>query len=381
VLVISSGLLIRSFWRLSQVSLGYEPHGAISLRMNLPETRYPFPKWPIRRWPEVTAFHDRIRAAASSIPGIESVSLAMASPTRPSWTTRVTIVGRPVPPEGEQDEAQLRTADPQYLRATRIPLLLGRFFNDSDDDAHPLVAVVNQSFLNRHFPGDPPASLLTRRFTIFGIPREIVGILPDVHYGGPGSDVQPTMYVPVRQMPFPNITLIARAHTDPATLAQGLRQAIFAADPNVAPYDVMTLTDALAESTARERFILYLLTAFAALALTLAAVGIYGVVAFSVSRREQEIALRMALGARACDVFSQVVGATLFRASIGIAAGCTLALLAGNLLQPLVFQTSTRDLLTYSAVAAILLATAFLGSALPASRAARLDPAHTLRKE
>jgi len=381
VLVISSGLLIRSFWRLSQVSLGYEPHGAISLRMNLPETRYPFPKWPIRRWPEVIAFHDRLRAATASIPGIESVSLAMASPTRPSWTTRVTIVGRPVPPEGEQDEAQLRTADPQYLRATRIPLLLGRFFDDTDDDAHPLVAVVNQSFLNRHFPGEPAATVLTRRFTIFGIPREIVGILPDVHYGGPGSDAQPTMYVPIRQMPFPNITLIARAHTDPASLAQGLRQAIFTADSNVAPFDVMTLDDSLAESTARERFILYLLTAFAALALTLAAVGIYGVVAFSVGRRQQEIALRMALGACARDVFSQVVGATLLRSALGIAAGIATSLLAANLLQPLVFETSTRDLLTYSSVTAILLATAFFGAALPALRAARLDPAQTLRKE
>jgi predicted permease len=382
VLVISSGLLIRSFWRLSQVSLGYQPHGAISLRMNLPETRYPFPKWPIRRWPEVTAFHDRLRAATASIPGIESVSLALAGPTQStSWTTRVTIVGRPVPPEGEQDEAQFRTADPQYLRATRIPLLLGRFFAESDDESHPLVAVVNQAFLNRHFPGELPASVLTRRFTIYGIPREIVGVVPDVRYGGPGSSPQPTMYVPIRQMPLPGITLIARAHTDPAALAQGLRQAIFTADPNVAPFDVITLDDSLAESTARERFILYLLTAFAALALALAAVGIYGVVAFSVSRREQEIALRMALGARARDVFSQVVGSTLIRSAVGISAGLALSLLAGDLLQPLVFQTSTRDLLTYSTVAAVLLITAFLGAAVPALRAARLDPAHTLRKE
>ena len=381
VLVISSGLLIRSFWRLSQVSLGYEPHGAISLRMNLPETRYPFPKWPIRRWPEVVAFHDRLRVAAASIPGIETLSLALAGPARSSWTTRVTIVGRPVPPEGEQDEAQLRTADPQYLRACRIPLLLGRFFVESDDESHPLVAVVNQAFLNRHFPGEPPVTILARRFTIFGIPREIVGVIPDVHYSGPGGPTQPTMYVPIRQMPFPNITLIARAHTDPATLAQGLRQAIFTADPNVAPYDVMTLDDSLAESTARERFILYLLTAFAAVALTLAAVGIYGVVAFSVGRREQEIALRMALGARARDVFSQVVGSTLIRSAVGISAGLALSLLAGDMLQPLVFQTSTRDLLTYSTVAAVLLVTAFLGAAVPALRAARLDPAHTLRKE
>ncbi len=140
VLVIFSGLLIRSFWRLRQVNLGYEPQGAISLRVKLPETRYPFPKFPFREWPAVIAFSDRLKAAALETPGVEAVSLGSNSPAHGAWTTRVTVDGRPKLPDGEQKEAQFRIADPDYLKTTRIRLLRGRFFERSDDEKHPLVS-------------------------------------------------------------------------------------------------------------------------------------------------------------------------------------------------------------------------------------------------
>jgi predicted permease len=302
----------------------------------------------------------------------------MASPARANWTTSVTVDGRPTPPEGEQQEAQFRTADPDYLQATGARLLQGRFFSEPDDERHPLVAVVNEAFVRRHFPGEDP---LGRRILLFGGPREIVGVIGDLRYGGPSSQPEPAMYFPLRQTPFPDLTLIVRSSGDPAALASGLRQAVFAADPNVAPFDVATLERSLIEATARERFILVLLTGFAALALSLAAVGIYGVVAYTVGRRRQEIALRMALGARAGDVFWQIVAGTLLRTAVGVSGGVVLAILAGRMLQPLVFETSTRDVATYLVVACVLMTVAFLGAAVPATRAARVNTVAILRQE
>jgi putative ABC transport system permease protein len=378
VLVISSGLLLRSFWRLRQVHLGYEPRGVITLRIKLPESRYPWPKFPYREWPDAINFYDRLRSAAAELPGVAAASMAMSSPADASWTTRVTVAGRPAPPEGEQDEAQLRTADPAYLKATHARLVRGRFFSRSDDERHPMVAVVNEAFVLRHLPNE---EALGNSIVVFGTPREIVGVIENLRYGGPSTAPEPAMYFAFRQMPFPNGTLIVRSGGEPAALASSLRRAVSIADPNVAAFDVITLDEALRESTARERFIVTLLTGFAAIALALAAVGIYGVVAYSVARRKQEIALRMALGARGRDVFSHVVGATLLRTAAGVLAGAAVAALAGQVLQPLVFETSTRDESIYLAVGAVLLAVAFAGSAFPAARAVRVSPASTLRQE
>jgi putative ABC transport system permease protein len=378
VLVISAGLLIRSFWRLRQVNLGFEPAGVISLRVKLPETRYPWPKFPFREWPTVTGFHSRLKDSVAALPGVQSVSLAMASPAREMWTTRVHVEGRPVPPEGEKKEAQYRTADPDYLKVTGGRLTRGRFFDKVDDERHPMVAVVNEAFLREHFPNEDP---MGRRIVVFGTPREVVGIIGDIRYSGPGVPAPPTMYFPLQQQPFPDCTLMARTAGDPAAVAPALRQAVLSADANVAPFDVMTLDAALTESTARERFVLSLLTGFGLIAVTLAIVGIYGVVSFAVGRRRREMALRIAMGARPRDIFTHVTGGTICRAVVGVAAGVALAAAAAPLMQPLLFETTTRDSLTYCGVAAVLLGSAFCGAVLPARHAASLDPAITLREE
>jgi putative ABC transport system permease protein len=378
VLVISAGLLIRSFWRLRQVDLGYRPSGVVSLRVKLPETRYPWPKFPFREWPAVTGFHDRLKNTVTALPGVESASLALASPARKIWTTRTYVEGRPVPPDGEQKEAQYRTADPGYLKVTGARLVRGRFFDKANDERHPMVAVLNEAFVREHFPGEDP---IGRRIVVFGTPREVVGIVYDIRYSGPGSPASPTMYFPVRQQPWPDCTLMVRTSGDPAALAPALRRAVAAADAAVAPFDAMTLDAAIAGSTARERFVLSLLTGFGALALALAIVGIYGVVSYVVGGRRREIALRIAMGAGPRDIFTQVAGGTVRLAVVGVAAGLAFAAAIAPLMQPLVFETSTRDTTTYSAVAGMLLVVAFCGAALPARRAMRLDPAITLREE
>lgn len=377
-LVICSGLLIRSFWRLHQTTLGYEPRGAIALQVNLPETRYPWPPWPFRQWPALHAYAQRLRSSVLAVPGVEAATIGMANPARSTWTTRVMVEGRPPIPEGEQQEAQFRTADPDYLRVSGAALRRGRFFEETDDAGHPLVSVVNEAFVRRHFPGEDP---LGRGIRVFGDSREIVGVIADVRYEGPRFESEPSMYFPFKQAPFPYLTLVVRSSGDPAALHDQLRQAALEAEPNAAPFAIQTLEQTVTETTARDRFILFLLTAFAALALLLAAVGIYGIVAFTVGRRLHEMAIRICFGARAGDVFWRLVGGTLGRTLLGVAAGGLLAALAGRFLEPLLFQTSARDGLTYGAVAGVFLGVAFLGAALPAMRAVRVRSAQALRRE
>jgi putative ABC transport system permease protein len=368
VLVIFSGVLIRSFWRLRHADIGYEPRGAISVQMKLPETRYPYPKFPYLDWPAVFGFHDRLKAAVREIPGIEAASIAFAGPDRLTWTTRTTVDGRPIPPEGEQDEAQFRTADPDYLAVTGTRLRSGRFFTADDDERHPLVAVVNEAFVRRYFPGEDP---LGKRIRVYTTLRTVVGVIDDIRYGGPGLPVQPTMYMSLRQFPFPDVTLIVRTKGDPAAAAGALRQAVFSADPNVAPFEISTLEGSLRNATARERFVMTLLTVFAGVALLLATVGIYGVVAFAVGRRRQEIALRLALGAKGLDLFRQIAGGTLARTVAAILVGCMGSLALARIVEPLVSGTGTYETSTYVTVAVLILATASLGVMVPLRRALR----------
>lgn len=378
VLVISSGLLIRSFWRLQRMDLGYEPKGAVTLRFQLPETRYATPQFSEFRWPQGLAFHDRVRSAASAIPGVEAASIVMAGPNRASWTTRVAVVGRPVPPADQQEEAQVRTGDPGYLKATGAVLKQGRFFTGEDSENAPPVMVVNEAFVRRYFPAENPVGQSAA--ALFG-PRRIIGVIGDMRYSGPASLPVPTMYFPAGQFALPESTLIVRTRGDAAALVPVLRRLITGLDANIAPFDAATLESSLETATARQRFIMSLLTGFALLALLLAVVGVYGVVAYAVGRREKEIALRIALGAGRANVFRQIAGGTVLRASAGVAAGLIAAAALGRLLEPLLFATSPRDTATYAVVAGVLLAAAFLGAAIPAHRAARLNAATTLRQD
>lgn len=378
VLVVSSGLLIRSFWRLQKVDLGYEPRRAVTLRLQLPETRYGAPQFPEFRWPQGLAFLDRLKAEVQAIPGVQAVSIAIAGPDRANWTTRVSVVGRPVPPEEQQEEAQVRTGDPDYLEAIGARLVQGRFFNATDTEKSAPIAVVNEAFTRRYFPTENPVGRSIS--ALFG-PRQIVGVIGDIRYGSPADASLPTMYFPTRQFALPDQTLIVRTRGDAASLVPVLRQAVKNLDSEIAPYGVAPLELSLSMATARERFTMLLLTGFALLALTLAVVGIYGVVAYAVGRRKQEIALRMVLGARASDVFGQIVGGMLLRTCAGVGAGIVTAMAIGRLLEPLVFETSTRDAATYAVVAIVLLTAAFFGAAIPAQRAARVNAAAVLREE
>jgi len=379
VLVVGAGLLLRSFWHLSRVDPGYDPDGVLLAHLSLSGPGYEFPSgWPVHDWPAFDAFERELGPRLGRIPGVRSFALAHQGPADPGWTTRVTVEGRPEVPPGELPEASFRPVSPGYFRALGVPLLRGRDFEPFDGSGAPLVAIVNEAFEKVHFPGEDP---LGRRITIFGATREIVGLVGDEQFEGLEAGPAPAMYLPLAQNPQPGLTVVVRTSTEPVAAASGLRQALRDVDLTLAFFDVMSANDALLGSLAQRRFTLLLLGGFAAVALFLATIGVYGVVSYAAGERTREVGVRMALGADAPEVFRLVLREGMTLAGAAVVLGGLLALLLSRLLAPLLFRVNARDPTTFGVVAVVLLSAAFAASAIPAWRAVRLDPARVLRAE
>lgn len=379
VLVAGAGLLIRSFWKLQHVDPGFDPRGLLLARVSLAGPGYAFPKgWPVHDWPAERAFTEAVSVRLAAAPGVRAVAFAHQGPTDEGWTTRVTIDGRPAPPPGEQDEASFRPVSAGYFETLGIKLAKGREFTRFDAAGRPLVAVVNDVFAARHLPGEEP---LGRRIVVFGAPREIVGVVPNERFSGLEAGPAPAMYLPLAQNPQQGLVVIARGAGEPLDLVPALRDAVRAADPTLALFEVGSAVGELSSSMEERRFTLLLLAGFAAVALALATVGIYGVVSFAVSERTREMGLRIALGAEPRHVFRMVVRQGLGLSLAALAAGTLAALLLGRVMERLLFGVDARDPLTFAVVAAILLGAAFIASAVPARRATRVDPMAALRAE
>jgi putative ABC transport system permease protein len=379
VLLAGAGLLVRSFWKLQQVDPGFDPRGVLLAQVNLSGPGYVFPRhWPVLDWPAESAFTEGVAARLAASPGVEAVAFAHMGPTDAGWTTRVTIDGRPEPPPGEQDEASYRPVSAGYFETLGIRLAKGREFSHFDAAGRPLVAVVNEAFAARHFPGEEP---LGQRIVVFGAPREVVGVAPNERFSGLEAGPATAMYLPLAQNPQPALVLIVRGAGKPLELAPAVRESVRAVDPTLALFELTSAEEALASSLEQRRFTLLLLGGFAAVALALAAVGIYGVVSFAVSERTREMGLRIALGAEPRHVFGMVVRQGLGLALAAIGAGTLLALALGRVMERLLFGVEARDPATLAAVVVILLAAAFLASAVPARRATRVDPTTALRAE
>jgi putative ABC transport system permease protein len=379
VLVAGAGLLVRSFWKLQDVDPGFDPRGLLIAKVSLAGPGYVFPKgWPVNDWPALNVFTDSLAGRLQANPAVRSVVFAHQGPTDPGWTTRVTVEGRPAPAPGEQDEASFRPVSAGYFGTLGIPLTRGREFGRFDGPGRPLVAVVNDAFVARHLPGEDP---LGHRISVFGAAREIVGVVPNERFEGLEAGPAPAMYLPLAQNPMTVLTIIVRTTRNPLDLAPGLREAVRGVDPTLALFELESAEQALLRSMEQRRFTLLLLGAFAAVALVLAAVGICGVVSFAVSARTREMGLRIALGAEPRHVFRMVVRQGLGLSAAAIAAGTLLALLLGRVMERLLFGVEARDPVTFASVVVILLATAFVASAVPALRATRVDPTTALRVE
>jgi putative ABC transport system permease protein len=370
VLMVAAGLTIKSLIRLGRVPTGFDAGQVLTLNISLPQIRYPNER-------QRADFWEHAIDALRTLPGVEAVGATSRLPLSGGNSTRgLTIDGRDLTPPASAD---YRTASPEYFRALGIPLLGGRPFRDDDRENRQLVAIVSQSMAKRYWPTADP---IGRQLSIDGEHQStIVGLVGDVHHASLEAAPRPTFYVPYRQDPWPSMTFVLRTAVPPGTLVASARAAIWQVDRDQPVGAVRTMDDQVSLAVAQRRFGVTLFTAFGATALALAAIGLYGVLAFVVAQRRREIGVRMALGARPADVVVDVLGHGLRVTGVGIAAGLALALMTTRLINALLFGTSATDVATFVAVAILLVLVAAAASLVPAVRASRVDPIVALRED
>jgi putative ABC transport system permease protein len=374
VLLVGASLLLRSFAKITGIDPGFRADNVLAFRVALPASSY-------REAHHRIAFYDRLLEKLAASPGIESAGMIQTAPMRGSYTLAFSVQGRPPARPGEGPSANYRAVSPRYFATLGIPLQRGRLFNDHDSATTTKVALVDEAFVRRHFPDEDP---IGHRIDIGNGGDsfcEIVGVVGGVHHGGLDSDVDPTMYVPFKQDVFSSMWVMAKTTADPTAQANLVRAVVRDIDGTLPAFSIMPLTNMVSESIARRRFSMLLLSLFAAVALFLAAVGLYGVVAYTVSQRTQEIGVRMAIGAQQGDVLRMVLGSGMKLAALGVAIGVAAALALAGLVASMLFGVTPFDPASYGLTAADLLAVAALACYVPARRAMRVDPLIALRQE
>jgi predicted permease len=376
MLLVGAGLLIKSFIRLRDVSPGFTPENVLTMRVSLPSAKYPEGE------PRVQLLSQTLERL-KTLPGVQStgavLSLPLGGDTFNVWRSYIRE-GRPASPEEAINAAYL-AATPEYFRTLQIPLLAGRAFNDQDTEQTTKVVIVNDTMARQLWPGESPVG---KRITIWRdetFPRQIVGVVGD---SKPSLDAERSqqMYVPYAQdSSWGVMSLVMRTSGDPLNTVAAARNEIRSLDKGVAVFNVKTMNDVLATSIASQRMSMLLLTAFAAVALLLAMIGIYGVTAYYVAHRTQEIGIRIALGAQVGDVMKLVLKNGVVLALIGVGLGTAGAFALTRLMTSLLFAVKPTDTATFVTVSLCLLVTALLASYLPARRATKVDPLVALRYE
>jgi putative ABC transport system permease protein len=390
VLLVTAGLMVRSLQQLLEVNPGFQAEHLLTARISLPQASY-------RDVAATTAFFGTFQDRLRALPGVQSAGLTTLLPMTGRNSSGSTFIDQTAAQglTGSQLfqkpylEADQRTVTPGFFDAMRIPLRRGHFLTNADAaDAVPVV-VVDEAFARRLWPDREP---IGQRIATGAVPnsnppvlrwRTVVGVVGHVKNNALDQLGREQVYVPIAQTPFPirNMYLTVRASGDPAAMASSIQSTVRTLDPSLPVYEWKTMDAWLDATVSPRRFNVMLLLAFGALALTLAAIGTYGVIAYSVSQRTQEIGIRMALGASRQDVLRMVVGGGLRLAIAGVLIGVALSLAAGRFISTLLFGVRATDPLTFSAVAAALLATAVVAAWIPARRATRVDPMVALRYE
>ena len=374
MLFVGAGLLIKSFWQLTRVNPGFNSDHLLTLHVSLPELKYPEDK-------QVIQFYKELPERLSSLPGVQSVSAVNRLPISGGDPHGdLAIDGRPFGP-GEAPGISFRRILPNYFRTMGVPLLQGREFDDRDTGGTPDVVIINQALARRYWPLNDAVG---KRIRIGpeGAPwMTIVGVVGNVNHVGLDSEPDFASYEPHGKRPWNEMTVVVRTTVEPTNLAVPVRAALLAAEKDLLVEDVMTMTRRMHNSIAPQRLNLALLASFAFIALLLAAVGIYGVMAEAVTQRTQEIGIRMALGAQVKDVLALVLRNGMKLALIGVAIGVAGALWLTRLMSKLLFGVSPTDSATFVVVAVILLAVAFVACYIPARRASKVDPLVALRYE
>ncbi len=385
VLLIGAGLMVKSFLRLQSIDPGFDPDNVLTLKLELPEARYPEEK-------QVVAFHDELTARIARLPGVAAVGATNALPVSGSGGVKpVHFDDRPHPEPGKEPFAQYRLVSPDYFRAMSIPVLRGRDFAARDDGAAPGVVIINQAMARRFWPDQDP---LGKRIALGGwndLTGEVIGVVGDVRHWGKDVEPAPEMYWDHRQSWLARgptlrrhrraLTFVVRSSSDPEPLVRAIRGEVAAMDAELPLSDIKTMEERVGASLAAARFKTLLLGIFAAVALVLAGIGLYGVMSYAVTQRTRELGIRMALGARAPDVLRLVVGQGLRLVLVGLAIGLAIAVAGTRLLSALLFEVKPTDPAVFALLSFLLVVVALLACYLPARRATRVDPTVALRYE
>ncbi|HKQ91054.1 MAG TPA: ABC transporter permease [Blastocatellia bacterium] len=374
VALVCAGLLLRSFQRLTQVDPGFRADHLLSAQLTLPGAKY-------QNYEQVKSFHQRLLPRIAALPGVEGVATIDNFPlTASNAKTRFAIEGAPRPAPGQFPTAQIRAVSHDYFRVMGIALKRGRVFTEDDLMNTRVFQIINETLARRYFPNEDPIGKKLLNGVMFPNPVAvpIIGVVADVKDLGLAGPVEPTIYGPV----FSNRSLLMiRTTGEPVGLAATLRQAVSATDGEQPVHQIRTMEEALSISLARRRLSALLTGAFAALALLLAAIGIYGVLAWTVSERAREIAVRLALGAQTGDVLKLVVSQGMKLTLLGLAIGLAASLPVAGAMKSLLFGVGAGDPTTFAVIALLLVLTALLACYLPARKAAKVDPAVAMRQE
>ncbi len=374
ILLISSGLLIRSFLQLMDVNPGFDPRNVLTMRMNLPPSKYGTNA-------QMVSFYNEVLRQMQSLPGVSAAAISSALPPTPTRFAPILAEGEPVVPVAQRSGVNIQTISPGYAKVLRVALERGREFTAEDDQTTPTVAMVNQAFVRRYWPNDDPIGKHIWLGPIIK-PLEVVGVFGDEKNNGLGEDPAPEMFLPFPNLPWSHLRLSLRsASGNPMALVPAVRQRLARIDSDQPITEVQTLEQILAQSRAQSKFTVALFGIFSALALVLAIVGVYGVISYAVAQRTQELGIRMALGATQTDVLKLVVGRGLMLAGLGIAIGLIAPFTLTPLMTSLLYKVSPADPLTVAGSAISFLVAALLASYIPARRAMRVDPTVALRHE
>jgi predicted permease len=378
VLLVTAGLLLRSFARLTSVSPGFDAQHLVEADISLPQFQYSTP----RQW---AAFSEELLARIQSDPGLQDSAVVVPRPIVDiNVTLPFDIVGTPPLSAGASRTASYVSISPDYFRVMGIPLLAGRFFNQQDISSAPRVSIISAAMARLYFPNqDPLGKQITFGFPrgSSGAPREIVGIVGNVRDVALGQNPGAMMYVPFVQAPFWGANLVVKSTLSTSSVAAAIRQEVQRIDKDLPVTDVARMPDLIDASVAQPRFRMFLLGLFAVMALVLAATGIFGVISYSVSRRTNEIGIRVALGASRNTILSMILRETLGLTLAGLAVGLPCALAASHLVGHMLFNVSANDPATLATVAFVLASVAALAGYIPARRAMRVDPMVALRYE
>jgi predicted permease len=378
-LLVGAGLLIRSFLRLQDVDTGFRPEGVLTMRISLPSEKY-------AKIEQNRAFFRELLAQIRQLPGVDAAGGATGLPlSATGWSGTTTVDSQAVQPQDASPEADQRPVFPGYFEALAIPLVRGRYFEQRDNETAAPVAIIDETMANTYWPKEDP---IGKRIKQGGRQssqpwRTIVGVVRHVRYRTLESPSRVEFYWPYDQTSFPlgSMSLAIHTSSDPRSLAGVVQRQVQALDPDQPAYRIRTMGELMSESMARRRLSMFLLAIFAGVALALAAVGIYGIMSYSVAQRAHEVGIRMALGAGSMDVVRMVLGQSLGLTLAGILVGLLGSLALTNFLSSLLFNIKATDATTFLLVALILAVVALVASFVPAYRATTVDPVNALRQE